>query len=50
MPIQWTSLHVSDAFELASNGRAWFRHGDLAKLAELISEIQKRVNDDTEEA
>jgi hypothetical protein len=50
MPIQWTSLHVPDAFELASSGRAWFRHDDLATLAELISEIRQRVNDDTEEA
>ena len=49
MPSQWTSLHVPDAFELASAGRAWFRHDDLAKLAELISSMQKRVNDEAEE-
>jgi hypothetical protein len=49
MPIQWTSLHVPDAFELASNGRAWFRHDDLATLAALISEIKNRVNDTPEE-
>ena len=50
MPIQWTSLHIPDAFELASEGRAWFRHDDLTKLVELISKIQKRVNNDAEEA
>jgi len=49
IPIQWTSLHVPDAFELASEGRAWFRHDDLAKLVALIFSIQKRVNDDARE-
>ena len=49
IPSQWTSLHVPDAFELASKGRAWFRHDDLAKLVELVFSIQKRVNDEVEE-
>jgi len=45
MPRQWTSLHTPDAFELASEGRAWFRHDDLAKLVDLIFSIRQRAKE-----
>jgi hypothetical protein len=48
MPRQWTSLRIPDAFELASEGRAWFRHDDLAKLVELISSIRQRAKQSAE--
>jgi len=46
IPMQWTSLHTPDAFELASEGRAWFRHDDLAKLVDLISDIRQLANEE----
>lgn len=48
MPSQWTSLHVPDGFELASEGRAKFRPDDLLKLVELLSSIEEGRGDGKE--
>ncbi len=48
IPRQWTSFHTPDAFELASKRRAWFRHDDLVKLVDLLSDIRKLTEENCE--
>ena len=44
MPAAWTDLVAPDPFVVVAAGRAAFRAGDLAELAELVSACREAVH------
>ena len=44
VPAAWTDLGAPDPFVVVAAGRATFRAGDLAELAELVSACREAVH------